>query len=208
MTKVKICGITELGDAILAARFGADAVGFNLYPQSPRYILPENAGTIARGIPQEVLRVGVFVNASIDEILEVERKAGLDAIQLHGDETPGFVSELRLRTTSEIIKAMRAGPAFEAVHVLDYEADAILLDAYSAEGRGGTGETFDWRIAVAVRPLVNQLYLAGGLDAENVAAAVDAVRPFAVDVASGVESSPGKKDPMKLERFIKNAKNA
>ncbi|MDM7922053.1 MAG: phosphoribosylanthranilate isomerase [Pyrinomonadaceae bacterium] len=206
--RVKICGITNLQDAQTAVRLGADELGFNFYPESPRYVSPADAAKVVDVLPDDVLPVGVFVDASIETIISIERAVGLMAIQLHGDETPDFVSDLRSRTNSKVIKALRVSPGFEPESVFEHAADAILLDAYSADARGGTGKTFEWSKASAVVPLVNELYLAGGLGPLNVAAAINAVRPAVVDVASGVESRPGIKDADMLEAFIRNAKNA
>jgi phosphoribosylanthranilate isomerase len=202
MTKVKICGITNLEDALLSVKFGADALGFNFYERSPRYILPEKAREIIEQLAPEILKVGVFVNESLKTILEIAETAKLDAIQLHGDETPEFIKELKAETNLEIIKAFRMTDGFRAEDVLKYKVDAVLLDAYSAKDYGGTGETFDWRIARKVREIVPKMYLAGGLSAENVAGAIAGVEPFAVDACSLLEESKGHKNPEKVRDFI------
>ena len=202
MTKVKICGITNLEDALLAARSGADALGFNFYEKSPRYISPEKAREIIERLPTEIFIVGVFVNESQEKIVEIAETAKLNAIQLHGDETPEFVSELKTKTNLEIIKAFRVSPDFKAEDVLTYEVDAVLLDAFSSKDRGGTGEVFDWKIAAAVKKMVPKLYLAGGLSPENVAAAISEVEPYAVDACSRLEEVAGKKDARKLREFF------
>lgn len=207
-TKVKICGITNLEDAKHAIEFGADVLGFNFYPQSPRFIIPKNAREIIELIASDVEIVGVFVNESVDRIAQIYEDVGIEAAQLHGDETPSYVDALRSRLKIKIMKAHRVSPDFKPEDISNYQTDAALLDAYSKTVRGGTGECFDWEIARAATGFTQKLYLAGGLIAENVADAVRHVRPYAVDVASGVESSPGKKDPLKLEAFIRNAKNA
>ncbi|CAN5477593.1 hypothetical protein BH10ACI2_BH10ACI2_16560 [soil metagenome] len=205
-TRVKICGITNLSDAQNAVDNGADAIGFNFYPASKRYILPREAAAIGEIIVMRVEKVGVFVNASVEEIIEIEDVAQLDVIQLHGDESPEFIEQLRLESDATLIKAVRTGPDFEPKDVLKYRADAILIDAFSEDERGGTGKTVDWTIAKRVTELVDTVYLAGGLSPENVADAITAVKPYAVDVASGVEASPGKKDHEKVAAFIKAAK--
>ncbi len=207
MTKVKICGITNLEDALLSAKLGADMLGFNFYSKSPRYIESDKAGEIVNHLSEDILKVGVFVNDSIETLIEISDDVGLDVIQLHGDETPEFVIELKAKTGLEIIKAFRASPEFKPDSVFAYQADAILLDAYSPNEHGGTGETFNWEIA---RNLQSKLpmFLAGGLTPENVKKAINTVRPYAVDVASSVESGKRKKDRGKLEAFIRNAKNA
>lgn len=206
MTKVKICGITNPEDALLSAKFGADALGFNFYEKSPRYISPGKAREIIDELPPEILKVGVFVNESLDKILEIAETAKLDAIQLHGDESAEFVRELKRKTNLEIIKAFRVSEDFRAEDVLKYDADAILLDAFSAKEYGGTGETFNWEIAGKVREIFPKMYLAGGLSAENVLEAVEKVKPFAVDSCSALENEKGKKDKLKTIRFIEYSK--
>jgi phosphoribosylanthranilate isomerase len=198
MTKVKICGITNLEDALLSAKFGADALGFNFYKKSPRYILPEKAREIIENLHEEILKVGVFVNETLENVAEIAKTANLNAIQLHGEETPEFCRELKLKTSLEIIKAFRVSPDFSPEDVLKYEVDAILLDAYNPKEHGGTGETFDWEIAKKVRAIFPKMYLAGGLNHENILRAIQETKPFAVDVCSGIESEKGKKDRVNL----------
>jgi len=204
MTKVKICGITNLEDALLSAKFGADALGFNFYPKSPRYISPHRAREIIEQLPKEILKVGVFVNESLEVISETAAVAKLDAIQLHGEETPEFVREVKAKTNLEIIKAFRVSPKFKPEDVLQYEVDAVLLDAYSAKEHGGTGEIFDWEIAKKVQEIFPKMYLAGGLSHENIAQAILIVKPFAVDACSLLEKQKGRKDPIKTRVFCKN----
>ncbi len=206
MTKVKICGITNLEDALISVRFGADALGFNFYEKSPRYIVPEMAREIIDRLPQEILKVGVFVNESIKTITETCEIAGLDAIQLHGEEPPRFVSDLLKLTDRELIKAFRVFDGFRPEDTLDYDVDGVLLDGFSKSERGGTGKIFDWNIARMVSTLTRQLYLAGGLSSKNVRSAISKVRPYAVDACSSIESAPGKKNPENLRRFITEAK--
>ena len=206
MTKVKICGITNLEDAALAAKFGADALGFNFYEQSPRYIVPEKAGEIIAQLPENILKVGVFVNESLKKNVEIARIVKLDARQLHGEETPEFARELKAKTNLEIIKAFRVSPEFKPEDVLQYEVDAILLDAYNPKEHGGTGETFDWEIAKKMQEIFPKMYLAGGISNLNVRMAFHHFHPFGIDVCSGVESSKGKKDKIQLINFIKRAK--
>ena len=201
-TRVKICGITNIEDALLAVKLGADELGFNFYVKSPRYISPILAQAILSKLPQNVLRTGVFVNETVEKIVETARVAGLDNIQLHGDEDKDFVDGIRGISGLAVIKVLRVTPEFKPKDAVDYDADAILLDAYSKKERGGTGDTFDWDIALKVSTLVPTLYLAGGLTPENVGDAIRKVRPYAVDVCSRIESEPGKKDAEKLERFI------
>jgi phosphoribosylanthranilate isomerase len=206
MTKVKICGITNLEDARLSVKFGADALGFNFYKKSPRFIEPEKVRKIVEKLPREVLKVGVFVNETLETIAEIATTAKLDAIQLHGEETPGFCREIKLKTKLEIIKAFRVSPDFTPEDVLKYEVDAILLDAYNPKEHGGTGETFNWEIAKKVQEISPKMYLAGGLSAQNVLEAVEKVQPFTVDSCSALEKEKGKKDKLKTIRFIEYAK--
>ncbi|MEO5860333.1 MAG: phosphoribosylanthranilate isomerase [Pyrinomonadaceae bacterium] len=208
MAKVKICGITTLEDALLAAELGADMIGFNFYPGSKRYVSAERVASFVESLNESVTKIGVFVNASVDDILFAKKLALLDGVQLHGSESSKFITGLRERVETKIIKAIQIRSVSDISSLGDFGADAVLMDSYSASDFGGTGETFDWQIAQEGREKVDQLFLAGGLTPENVAEAIRIVRPYAVDVASGVESSPGKKDPKKMEAFVKNAKNA
>ena len=207
MTKVKICGITNLEDALLSAKFGADALGFNFYPKSPRYISPEKVREIVEQLPEGILKVGVFVNETLDKIAEIAEVAKLNVIQLHGEETPEFAKEIKAKTNLEIIKAFRVSPEFKPEDVLQYETDAILLDAYSPKEHGGTGETFDWEIAKKVQEIFPKMYLAGGLSHENIIRAIYDTKTFAVDVCSGIELEKGIKDKIALINFISKVKN-
>ena len=201
--RVKICGVTRLEDALLAVRLGADALGFNFWPGSRRLLAPAAAREIVRRLPPLVTAVGVFVDPSRDEVLRAVAASGVQVAQLHGDEPPALCSALPL----PVVKAIRVrdAAALEALAAYDGLA-GLLLDAPSP-GFGGSGATFDWTLAAAAaaaRPVI----LAGGLGPANVAEAVRAVRPFAVDVASGVESAPGVKDGELMRRFIEAAKEA
>lgn len=206
MVKVKICGITNIEDALAAADLGADMLGFNFYNGSKRYIEPATAAGIVKRLESCIESIGVFVNADLEDIQRTVDTVGLTAVQLHGDETPEFVAKISEACGVPVIKAIRISADFRPEDVRDFPADSILLDVYSPDAYGGTGERFDWRIAAELRQHVERLFLAGGLTPENVAAAVELVRPYAVDVASGVESSPRKKDAKKMEAFIRNAK--
>jgi phosphoribosylanthranilate isomerase len=200
VTRVKVCGIKSLEDALAALDAGADMLGFNFYAQSPRYITPAEARKVVEQLPADVYCVGVFVNEP--EPADVERialEADLDAVQLHGDETPEFCRKLSRLTT---IKALRVGADYTPESAAAYQTDAVLLDAYVAGERGGTGHTFDWNLAALTRERVAKLFLAGGLNPGNVVAAVAAVRPYAVDVCSGVETSPGRKSRELMRRFV------
>jgi phosphoribosylanthranilate isomerase len=201
MTRVKVCGITNLEDALAAVEAGADMLGFNFYARSPRCVSPAEARKIIEGLPGGVSCVGVFVNEPEPADVErIAREAGLDAVQLHGDETPEYCQSLRGLTT---IKALRVGADYHVESAAPYGTDAVLLDAYVAGERGGTGHTFDWALAALTRERVPRLFLAGGLTPDNVAAALAAVRPYAVDVCSGVETAPGRKSPELMRRFVK-----
>jgi phosphoribosylanthranilate isomerase len=202
MTKVKICGITNLEDAQLSVKFGADALGFNFYRKSPRYIEAEKVREIVEKLSKDVLKVGVFVNETVENIIEIAKIAKLDAIQLHGEETPEFATELKQKTNLEIIKAFRVSPEFKHEDVLQYQVDAILLDAYNPKEHGGTGETFDWEIAKKVQEIFPKMYLAGGLNSKNITLAIENVNPLAVDVCSSVEKTKRKKDDYKIYEFI------
>lgn len=208
MVKVKICGITNLEDALHAIECGADMLGFNFYEKSPRSIEPDRAAEIVQQLPAATEKVGIFVNAEEYYVAEYVEMIGLTVVQLHGDEDKTYIASLKTETDSKLIKALRVGPDFDIDSLSKLGVDDILLDAYSKDAYGGTGERFDWTTAATINGNVTRLYLAGGLTQDNVADAVRTVRPYAVDVASGVESSPGKKDPKKVEAFIRNAKNA
>lgn len=202
MTKVKICGITNLEDALFAADLDANALGFNFYKKSPRYIGPDEAAKIIKELPAGILRVGVFVNEEIENIVAIASIAGLDAVQLHGDESPELVIKMRRSTGLEIIKAIRVSPVFDPKDALEYKADAILLDAYSKDEYGGTGETFNWEIAREVGKIVPKMYLAGGLSPANVAGAIKEVLPYGVDACSCLERERGLKNNIKVKDFI------
>lgn len=206
MTKVKICGITNLDDALHAVECGADMLGFNFYRGSKRYVEPPEAGKIAsRLIETGVVLAGVFVNAEPAQIAEIVREVGLHAVQLHGDETAEVVLMLRAMIPAvEIIKGIRVTDEISGDDLNGYGAHRVLLDGDAGAEYGGSGKTFDWSTAVGFQDLI----LAGGLTPESVASAIRMVQPYAVDVASGVESSPGKKDREKVAAFIRAAKEA
>lgn len=201
MTRVKICGITNLEDALDAVEAGADALGFNFYKRSPRYVEPQAARRIIEELPAKLLTVGVFVNERApEEVARLASLAGVGAVQLHGDEPPAYAHALR---PLRVIKALRVGADFVPERVAEYETNGLLLDAFDSRERGGTGRTFDWEIARRVRALVPKLYLAGGLSVENVAEAVRLVRPYCVDACSRLERAPGRKDPERVRSFIR-----
>jgi phosphoribosylanthranilate isomerase len=200
--KVKICGITRLADAIAAAEAGADALGFVFYEQSPRCVSVEAAAAIIRALPPFVLKAGVFVNAPEDAVLRAIRQCQLNLLQFHGDEPPEYCRQFGLLS----IKAFRIRDAASLQLLPHYPTDAWLLDAYHPAQPGGTGEQFNWDLALAARAWGRPIFLAGGLTPENVAQAVRRARPYAVDVSSGVEAAPGRKDHAKIKAFIQAAK--
>jgi len=210
MTKVKICGITNLEDARFALDCGADELGFNFYKKSKRYISPADAATIVEQLSIDTRTVGVFVNEPIETVLEISRSLGLKGVQLHGDEDRLYIKKLLLSSMLFVIKAFRVAPDFVISSAVDWKATYELFDAFSPHERGGTGRSLDWEeLGIEVQSwFPDSAYLAGGLTPDNVGTAIRMVRPYAVDVASGVESSPGKKDRNKVEAFIRNAKIA
>jgi phosphoribosylanthranilate isomerase len=205
MVRVKICGITNWTDARLAVKAGADALGFNFYRQSPRYIAPDEARAIGKRLPRRVFLVGVFVNAATQDVLRVARNVDLNALQLHGEESPAEVQ--RLSESFPVIKAFRVGRGFRPERLALYPAaSAFLLDGFDRKRRGGTGKTFNWSLARAARKY-GSIIVAGGLNAENVAGAIREAQPFGVDVCGGVEARPGKKDPERLLALMDEIKN-
>jgi phosphoribosylanthranilate isomerase len=203
-TWVKICGITNFEDAQAAVEARADALGFVFYEKSPRHLTIPAAAGISKQLPGFVMRVGVFVNALKAEVLRAIGECGLNLLQFHGDEPPEYCSQFGLMN----MKAFRMRGAETLKELTNYRTDAWLLDAYSPETVGGSGEKFNWDLAVAAQKFGKPIFLAGGLTPENVAEAVRKVRPFGVDVSSGVEISPGKKDPTKVRAFIHAVKSA
>ena len=203
-TWVKICGITNLPDAQLAVEARADVLGFVFYKQSPRHMTIDAAAAVSKQLPGFVMRAGVFVNAPEAEVRRAIGACGLNLLQFHGDEPPEYCLQFGLMS----MKAFRMRDAGTLKAMRPYQTNAWLLDAYSPEAAGGTGEKFNWDLAVEAQKFGKPIFLAGGLTLENVAAAVRKVRPFGVDVSSGVEISPGKKDPAKVRAFINAAKAA
>lgn len=192
--KVKICGLRSFEEARAALDLGADAIGFNFWPHSRRYITPGEARQIVNRLAPFGCFVGVFVNEDLERIIEIYQFVGLNVIQLHGDETPEFCAKL---AGLKLIKALKVAPGFNPISVRSYPASAVLLDS----GPGGTGKTFDWSVAAEARKHA-PIILAGGLTPENVADAILKVRPVAVDVASGVECEPGRKDLARMRDFM------
>ena len=201
MTKVKICGITNLDDALTAVEFGADAIGFVFVPNTPRYIESAKAAEIIMRLPPFVTTVGLFVNDSQEHIEQIANQCKLNVLQLHGQEPPDFC----LQFNRKVIKAFRVKDKESLIVLPKYTVSAYLLDTYVKGAMGGTGVTFDWRLALDAKKY-GPVILAGGLNPENVAKAIQQVRPYGVDVSSGVEAEPGKKDHGKIKDFIEAAK--
>jgi phosphoribosylanthranilate isomerase len=200
VTRIKFCGITNLDDAEQAVAAGAWAIGLIFWPNSPRRCRPDAAATIAAALKRRVEVAGVFVNATLDHVAEIADGVGLTLLQLHGDEGPAYCAEAGRRTGARVIKAVRVRSGADVQALSAFHTDYHLLDSYAAGLPGGTGETFAWEIARTHRGRT-PVILSGGLTAENVAQAIQAVGPFAVDVASGTEASPGVKDPEKIRAF-------
>lgn len=203
-TRVKICGITNPADGQAAVGAGADATGFIFYEKSPRYVALKTAAEISRQLPSFVMRVGVFVNHPAEFVRLAIAEAGLTMLQFHGDETPEYCAQFEVMS----MKAFRVHGPETLAELPKYQTHAYLLDAYSSTTLGGTGEKFNWDLAVEAQKFGKPIFLAGGLTPLNVADAIRKVRPFGVDVSSGVESAPGKKDHEKVKAFIAAAKVA
>jgi phosphoribosylanthranilate isomerase len=203
MLKIKICGITNLDDALAAADAGADSLGFNFYKKSPRYIDPQKAAEIIAQLPPLIMPVGIFVNEHEDRIREIQQLTCILTVQLHGDESPEFCQ----RFASHVIKAFQVRDKESLKAMAHYRVGAFLLDSYREGVRGGTGTTFDWHLAVVAKTF-GRIILAGGLTPENVAEAVKLVQPYGVDVAGGVEKEKGIKDHAKLKKFITEVRRA
>lgn len=209
MVLVKVCGITNFADARAAIEAGADALGFNFFPRSPRYVQPEAARVIidrlASEVPAGCLIVGVFVNETIADIQRTAATAGVNALQLHGTESPEYCRALK---GHDLIKVFSADAGFAPESVLDYDVDAIMIDAADKQRFGGTGKRGDWNMARRTRDVFPRMFLAGGLSAENVAEAIEQVRPYAVDACSLLESAPGMKDHEKVQAFVAAVRGA
>jgi phosphoribosylanthranilate isomerase len=206
MIRVKICGITNAADAEAAAQAGANLIGLNFYEKSPRFLSEADAGKVRAAVPKKVEAVGIFVNVAAQEVLRMCRALHLDAAQLHGDESPEAVA--KVADTVPVFKAFAVDSNFSTLTLDEYpEVSAFLLDASRAGQYGGTGHTIDWALARRAAAS-HRIILAGGLKPENVAAAIRIVRPYAVDVASGVESKPGKKDHGRLREFMEEVRRA
>ncbi|HXU35513.1 MAG TPA: phosphoribosylanthranilate isomerase [Blastocatellia bacterium] len=196
--KVKVCGVRSLEEAEVALEAGADAIGFNFWPQSRRYVAPRVAADIISKLSPVASTVGVFVNEEVNRVIDLASALRLSAVQLHGDESPAFCAALGSIKT---IKAVRVGQDFDLAIIQTYPVSMVLLDSSIQGSYGGTGQRFDWRIAIEAKRLA-RIILAGGLNTENVWEAITHVRPAAIDVCSGVEAEPGRKDFDKLRNFM------
>ncbi|MEK7749324.1 MAG: phosphoribosylanthranilate isomerase [Bacteroidota bacterium] len=199
---VKICGVTNVEDAQFALECGADAIGLNFYERSPRFVTMERALEIVSKLPEHKSKIGVFVNASRKRILEVIKTVNLSAVQLVGQHGPDDLVNFE----SSVIKVFRVYPGFDVEVLRNYIIDAFLLDTYQDETYGGTGKTFDWNVAIKAKEY-GKVILSGGLNPENIEDAVKYVQPYGVDVSSGVELRPGRKDPKKIRDFIARARS-
>jgi len=201
--KVKICGITSVADGVAAAEAGADMIGLMFYERSPRHISLATAAEISRAVSPFIVKVGVFVNPTEEAVFRAIGECGVTLLQFHGEEAPEFCTQFGVMS----MKAFRVRDAASLAALPNYQTDAYLLDAYSPDAHGGTGAKFNWDLAIDAKQLGKPVFLAGGLTPENVGEAVRRVQPFGVDVSSGVESAPGKKDPAKVRGFVAAAKN-
>jgi len=203
MTNVKICGITTIDDARVAVEAGADMIGLNFYPPSPRFVTPEQARTLVAHLPPGFPTVGVFVNESVDTVTRIAQTSGVHIVQLHGTESPEMCQRLPWR----VIKTFRFTAHIQPEMMPQYTVEAFLIEGFHAGVYGGGGAQADWQRAASLHHY-GRIMLAGGLTPENVCEAIRIVRPYAVDVCSGVEATPGTKDWHKVHTFVRNAKNA
>lgn len=202
--KIKICGLTNVADALAAAEAGADLVGLMFYERSPRNISFATAAEISRALPPAIVKVGVFVNPTEEAVRRAISECGVGLLQFHGEEPPEFCTQFGVMS----LKAFRVRGPETLAALPNYHTDAWMLDAYAAAAHGGTGATFNWSLAREAARFGRPIFLAGGLTPENVGEAVRQVQPFAVDVSSGVESAPGQKDHAKVRAFIRAAREA
>ena len=205
MTRIKICGITNLDDGLEAIAAGVDALGFVFVPNTPRYITPSQAKLVIKQLPPFITNVGLFVDSEIDEIEDIVNHCKLDAVQLHGNESPEMCSQISLQT--KVIKSFHVKKELQVLRneIANYRVAAYLLDTFIKGKAGGTGQTFDWRIAEG---LSQRIILAGGLTPDNIGTAIAQLQPYGVDVSSGVEKSPGKKDTNKIYSFVRQVRKA
>ena len=205
MTRIKICGITNLDDGLEAIAAGVDALGFVFVPNTPRYITPSQAKLVIKQLPPFITNVGLFVDNEIGEIEDIVNHCKLDAVQLHGNESPEMCTKIRFQT--KVIKSFHVKKELQVLRneIENYRVDAYLLDTFIKGKAGGTGQTFDWRIAEG---LSQRIIVAGGLTPNNIGTAIAQLQPYGVDVSSGVEKSPGKKDTNKIYSFVRQVRKA
>lgn len=225
MLKIKICGITNLADALSAAKLGVDFLGFIFYKKSPRYISPKKAKRIIQKLSPDIKKVGVFVNEDIEKVKRIAKYLKLDFLQFHGEESPNYVLRFSAKGSAEgrpafgwrsasggkgykIIKAFRIKDKEIIKRIPKYNTDLYLLDTYVKRKRGGTGETFNWNLAVKAKSFKKPIILSGGLNPKNIVRAIKKVRPYAIDVSSGIERILGKKDLRLMAEFIKKVRYA
>ena len=202
MIHVKICGITSFNDAIMAANYGASALGFIFYEKSPRYINPKILNLWISNVPSSVKKVGVFVNKDVDKVNKIAEELNLGMVQLHGDESPEYCNQM----IKPVIKVFRVNNKFDSIMLNNYQVATFLFDTYNKENHGGTGESFDWQSILQLNTEI-PVILSGGLNADNVLEGIEVVKPSAVDVNSGVEAAPGKKDEEKIKKLFTILKN-
>jgi len=202
MTKIKICGITNISDVLAASELGADAIGF-IFAKSPRKVTATKVKKIVKRLPPFIFKVGVFVDEKASTVNRIIKECNLDFVQLHGSESPSYCK----RITAPVIKAFRMKDRASLKQISKYNVLAFLLDTYEKEMSGGTGKVFNWNLAKAAKRFGRPIILSGGLNPNNVARAIKKVRPYAVDVGSGVEAYPGKKSIRKLKSFIYKVKS-
>ncbi len=203
MVKVKICGITNLEDALAAVNSGCDALGFVFYKKSPRYISMAKAAKIIKSLPRGVIKVGVFSGSHEDTVKQIARSCRLDMLQFHGRESADFCSRF---SRYKVIKAFRVKNKLSLSKILGYKVFAYLFDTYSSVSAGGTGKSFNWNLVRHIHGIKRPIFLSGGLTQRNVSSAIKLVHPDWVDASSSVEASPGRKDPIRVKNFIKSAK--
>jgi phosphoribosylanthranilate isomerase len=205
MIRIKICGITNLKDARAAAAAGADWLGFIFFKKSPRFILPVSAQRLISRLPQKIKKVGVFVDEPAARVRAIARACGLDILQFHGHETPAYLKRFK---GYRVMKAVRVKNAASLKKARMCPADYLLFDAFDPRSLGGTGKVFDWGLLSEIKKIKKPVFISGGLSVDNVAVLLERLRPFGVDVSSGVEARPGKKDARKIRRFIKTVRPA
>ncbi len=205
MTKIKICGITNTEDALKAVELGVDALGF-IFAPSPRRVESREVAEIIRDLPPTVIKVGVFVNANLEEIEKISKDCRLDALQLHGKETAAYCDKLNEIFSVRLIKTFHLREEKDLEKISDYNTKIICLDSYSEDKVGGTGKIFNWDLAKRAKKFAKKIILSGGLNPDNVQEAIAEVQPWMVDVSRGVEEKPGKKDEQLMREFIRKAR--